>query len=128
MGVLLRSTVLGCLALLSLAGCSEDWPKYGRGGIAELRPIPLSPEAQALNLKLSCYKSLVDRYKATDAADYANANLPRADAMGARISREIAGGLLPDARYDLETLKVMVVELMESAELRTDKVDQCAAS
>jgi hypothetical protein len=124
----LRSTLLGCVALLSLAGCGEDWPKNGRGGLAELRPIPLSSEASALNLQLSCYKALVDRYKATDAADYANANLPRADAIGGRVSREIAGGLLPDARYDLETMKVMVVELMESAELPTDKVYQCAAS
>lgn len=123
-----RPTCLGALALLSLAGCSEDWPSYGHGGIAELRPIPLQPEAEALNLQLSCYKALIDRYKASDAAGYANATLPRADSLGARISREVAGGLLPDARYDMETLKVMVVDLMEAAELPTDKVDQCAAS
>jgi len=124
-----RPACLGVLALLSLAGCSsESWPSSGHGGIAELRPIPLPPEAAALNLKLSCYKALIDRYKASDAAVYANATLPRSDDLGIRISREIAGGLLPDARYDLETLKVMVVDLMEDAELPTDKVDQCAVS
>ena len=119
---------LGLAALLALAGCSEDWPSYGHGGIAELRPIPLKPEAAALNLQLSCFKALIDRYKASDAADYANATLPRADNLGARISREIAGGLLPDARYDMETLKVMVADLMDAAQLPIDKVDQCAAS
>jgi hypothetical protein len=120
---------LGLSALLALAGCSgEDWPSYGHGGIAELRPIPLKPEAAALNLQLSCFKALINRYKASDAADYANATLPRADNLGARISREIAGGLLPDARYDLETLKVMVADLMDAAQMPIDKVDQCAAS
>jgi hypothetical protein len=123
-----RPAALGASALLSMAGCSEDWPSYGHGGIAELRPIPLKPEGAALNLQLSCFKSMIDRYKASDAVTYANATLPRADSLGARISREIAGGLLPDARYDMETLKVMVVDLMEAAELPTDKVDQCAAS
>lgn len=116
------------MALLSLSGCSEDWPSNGHGGIAELRPIPLGPEGAALNLQLSCYKALVDRYKASDAVAYANATLPRAESLGARISREVAGGLLADARYDMETLKVMVVDLMEAAELPTDKADQCAAS
>jgi hypothetical protein len=48
--------------------------------------------------------------------------------MSARISREIAGGLLPDARYDMETLRVMVVDLVETAQLPTDKVDLCAVS
>ncbi len=125
--ILLRPA-LGFAAILMLAGCGEDWPSYGHGGIAELRPIPLRPEAAALNLQLSCYKALVNRYKASDAADFANATLPRADSLGSRISREIAGGLLPDARYDLETLKVMVVDLMDAAQLPIDKVDQCAAS
>lgn len=119
---------LGVVALLSLGGCTEDWPSYGHGGIAELRPIPLKPEAAALNLQLSCFKGLIDRYKASDAAAYSNATLPRAETLGARISREIAGGLLPDARYDMETLKVMVVDLTDAAEMPTDKVDQCAAS
>jgi hypothetical protein len=129
MGAFLRRAALGGAALLSLAGCSnDDWPAYGHGGIAELRPVPLKPEAATLNLQLSCYKSLIDRYKASDAAAYSNATLPRADELGFRISREIAGGLLADARYDLETLKVMVGDLMEAAELPTDKVDQCAAS
>jgi hypothetical protein len=116
MRVFFRPT-LGVVALLSLGGCTEDWPSYGHGGIAELRPIPLKPEAAALNL-----------YKASDAAAYSNATLPRAETLGARISREIAGGLLPDARYDMETLKVMVVDLTDAAEMPTDKVDQCAAS
>jgi hypothetical protein len=127
-GDLFRPAALAAVALLSLSGCSEDWPSYGHGGIAESRPIPLNPEAAALNLQLSCYKALVDRYKASDAAAYANATLPRADGLGVRISREVAGGLLPDARYDMETLKVMVVDLMETADLPTDKVDRCAAS
>lgn len=128
-GSLARAALLGA-ALLALAGCSsnEDWPAYGHGGIAELRPIPLKPEAAALNVQLSCYKGLVDQYKASEAAAYSNATLPRADNMGFRISREIAGGLLGDARYDLETMKVMVGDLMEAADLPTDKVDQCAAS
>lgn len=128
MGDLFRPATLAAAALLSLSGCSEDWPSYGRGGIAESRPVPLNPEAAVLNLQLSCYKALVDRYKASDAAAYANATLPRADSLGARISREVAGGLLPDARYDMETLKVMVVDLMATADLPTDKVDQCAVS
>ena len=128
MGDLFRPATLAAVALLSLSGCSEDWPSYGRGGIAELRPVPLSSEAATLNLQLSCYKTLIDRYKASDAAAYANATLPRADSLGARISREVAGGLLPDARYDMETLKVMVVDLMATADLPTDKVDQCAVS
>jgi hypothetical protein len=123
-----RPAALAAVALLSLTGCTEDWPSYGKGGIAELRPVPLAPEAATLNLQLSCFKAEIDRYKASDAAAYANATLPRADAMGARISREIAGGLLPDARYDMETLRVMVVDLVEAAELPTDKVDQCAVS
>ncbi|MDB5360286.1 MAG: hypothetical protein JWO51_1583 [Rhodospirillales bacterium] len=127
MRVFFRPT-LGVVALLSLAGCTEDWPSYGHGGIAELRPIPLKPEAAALNLQLSCFKGLIDRYKASDAAAYSNATLPRAETLSARISREIAGGLLPDARYDMETLKVMVVDLTDAAEMPTDKVDQCAAS
>lgn len=128
MGDRFRPAVLAAAALLSLSGCSEDWPSSGRGGIAESRPIPLGAEAAALNLQLSCYKGLVDGYKASDAAAYANATLPRADSLGARISREVAGGLLPDARYDMETLKVMVVDLMAAADLPTDKVDRCVAS
>ena len=128
MGDRFRPAALAAAALSSLSGCSEDWPSHGRGGIAESRPSPLSPEAAALNLQLSCYKGLVDRYKASDAAAYANATLPRADSLGARISREVAGGLLPDARYDMETLKVMVVDLMAAADLPTDKVDRCVAS
>ena len=123
-----RPAVLAAAVLLSLTGCSEDWPSYGRGGIAELRPVPLAPEAAPLNLQLGCFKAQIDRYKASDAAAYANATLPRADAMSARISREIAGGLLPDARYDMETLRVMVVDLVETAQLPTDKVDLCAVS
>ncbi|HLZ65330.1 MAG TPA: hypothetical protein VKQ29_03810 [Aliidongia sp.] len=128
MGSPFRSAAWAVAAFLCLAGCSEDWPSYGRGGIAELRPVPLQPEAASLNLQLSCFKALVDRYKASEAAAYANATLPRAEAFGARISREIAGGLLPDARYDMNTLKVMVGDLMEAADLPTDKVDQCAVS
>lgn len=128
MGGLFRPAASAAAAFLFLTGCAEDWPSHGKGGVAELRPVPLPPAAASLNLQLSCFKGLIDRYKASDAAAYANATLSRADTLGSRISREVAGGLLPDARYDMATLRVMVVDLMETAELPADRVDQCAAS
>ena len=76
----------------------------GAAVIGSVEAAP-KPEAAALNLQLSCFKSLIDRYKASDAADYANATLPRADSLGSRISREIAGGLAQSTAHGMAWLR-----------------------
>jgi hypothetical protein len=115
------------LAPVLLSGCSTtaSWPPDGRGGIAETRPVVLTGEAELQNRRLACLRGAIDRYKASDAAVLASATLPRADLLAARIARELAGGLLDDARSHLLTLDVYVDDLLKSAGLPDDMVATC---
>jgi|GEM_PF-6596741 hypothetical protein len=115
------------LAPVLLWGCSTsaDWPPDGRGGIAETRPVVLSGEAELQNHRLACLRGALDRFKTSDAAKLSNATVPRADMLAARIARELAGGLLDDARSHLLTLDVYVDDLLTTAGLPVDMVATC---
>jgi hypothetical protein len=115
------------LALALLCGCSTtaDWPPDGRGGIAEARPVVLTGEAELQNRRLACLRGAIDLFKTSDAASLSNATLPRADLLSARIARELAGGLLDDARSHLLTLDAYVEDLLTTAGLPRDRVTTC---
>jgi hypothetical protein len=121
------SAVGAALALVLLCGCSTsaDWPPHGRGGVAETRPVVLTGEAELQNRRLACLRGALDLFKTADAAALSNATLPRADLLSARIARELAGGLLDDARSHLLTLDVYVEDLLTSAGLPADRVATC---
>jgi hypothetical protein len=120
-------TSIAGLALLVLSGCSTtaDWPPPGRGGIAEARPVTLTGEAELQNRRLACLRGALDRFKASDAGALSTATLPRADMLVARIARELAGGLLDDARSHLLTLDAYVEDLLTTAGLPADLVTTC---
>jgi hypothetical protein len=115
------------MALALLCGCSTtaDWPPDGRGGIAETRPVVLTGEAELQNRRLACLRGAIDLFKTSDSAALSNATLPRADLLSARIARELAGGLLDDARSHLLTLDAYVEDLLISAGLPRDRVTTC---
>lgn len=127
----MNKVLASCLAVgahLSLLGCSSttaEQPPDGRGGIAEARPVALSGEAELQNRRLACLRGTIDRFKASDAAGYANATLPRAELLAARIARELAGGLIDDARSHLLTLDAYSADLVARAGLPTDLVATC---
>jgi hypothetical protein len=113
---------------ISLIGCGSttaEQPPDGRGGIAEARPVALSGPAELENRRLACLRGTIGRFKASDAAQYANATLPRAELLAARIARELAGGLIDDARSHLLTLDAYAADLAATAKLPADLVATC---
>jgi hypothetical protein len=101
-----RLATAACLIAGLTAGC-DTWPSYGRGGLAEVRPLPLRGQAAALSDQAQCIR----KRRAELAARGEDLSLGLAqnfDLLAARISRELAGDLVKDAANDLATLDQMV--------------------
>jgi hypothetical protein len=99
-----------CLALcLTLSGCFYDegpYPEVGQGGFAEWQAIE-NPRARALQDRLeAAQRRGAERYAA---AAFADASL-----LLTRCRRELAGGLMIDARTDLDRLERQIAA-MEAA-------------
>jgi len=89
--------------LLLLAACAQ-WPAEGGGGLAEMRPTPLTAP-DGLPQRLACALARVDALEAAAArSGQGTGQAALLRVIATRATREAHGNLLPDANRTLDRL------------------------